>query len=94
MSIPIILTIISYVCGVYFGHQGLRSPIDRPLAYSNESILLILTLLFGWLPLATAFYLAFKISLLFLIILILVRFVIAPTLLNNLFISLLNKYGF
>ena len=94
MIIAIILTSISYLFGTYLAYQGLRSPIDRPLAYSNESILLALTLLCGWLPLAIAIYFAFKISLVFLIIIILARFIVAPTLLNNLFISLMNKFGF
>lgn len=89
---PIILIFVSYLLGVYFAQQGLRSEIDRPLAYRSETILLILTILFGWILTFIGLYLAYKIAgLIFAIILLLVRFVLMPTLFNNKIKSFMEK---
>ena len=58
--LPIILTVISYIFGVYFAHQGLRNIMERPLIYKSEALLLILTIVFGWIPVIVAVYLGFK----------------------------------
>ena len=82
--LPIALIVLSYLSGAYFAYQGLRNVIDRPLAYSNELVVLILTILFGWAPTLLALYLAYKNSgLFFAIILVVVRFIFMPTALND-----------
>jgi len=73
----------------------MRGVIDRPLIYNNELILITLTILFGWAPLAIGVYLAFKDSgLIFVLILIIVRFLLLPTLFNDKIESFMNKRGF
>ena len=91
--LPSILTIISYFLGSFLGFQRLRDPVERPLIYT-EIVLFILTVFFGWLPVGIAFYLAYiNINLLFAIILILIRFIIMPSLLNNKLKTFMNKNG-
>lgn len=90
--LPIILVIVSYFLGVYFASQGLKSITDRPLAYSSETIVFILTILFGWIPTFIALYLSYiNVGLLFTGILLLVRFVLMPTVLNNKVKSFMEK---
>jgi hypothetical protein len=91
MILPVTLTIVSYILGTYFAYQGLRNPIDKPVVYNNEVVLLSLIMVFGWAPIMVAIYFAFKISLLSVLMLLLLRFLILPTAFNNLFISLMNK---
>ncbi len=92
--LPIILIIISYLLGVYFAHQGLRNEMDRPLAYRNETIIFVLTILFGWVPAFLSLYLAYRNSgLLFLVILLVVRFVFMPTIFNNKIKYFMEKNG-
>ena len=93
MILPITLTIFSYILGVYTGYQGLRLPVDRPVIYS-ETFLFILTLVLGWFPALVAIYLAFRISIVFLIILVLARFLVLPTIFNDPITSLIDKYKF
>jgi len=92
---PSILILVSYILGVYFAHQGMRGVINRPIIYNNEVILFALTLLFGWVPLVIGVYLAFTdSSLVFVLILTIVRFVLLPTLFNDKIESFMNKKGF
>lgn len=92
--LPVTLIIISYFLGVYFSNQGLRDKISRPLVYINETILLTLTILFGWVLTLVALYLAYRDSgLLFTLTLFLVRFVFMPTLLNNRVKGFMEKNG-
>jgi len=92
--LPSILIIISYFLGTFFAFQGLRDPIDKPLIYNKESITLTLTILFGWVPVGIALYLAYiNVNLLFAIILVVVRFIILPTILNNKMKKFMDKKG-
>lgn len=92
---PSILVVFSYLLGVYFAHQGMRNVIDRPLLYSNELILITLTVLFGWIPLVIGIYLALReASLFFAFLLIIIRFLLLPTLFNDKIESFMNKKGF
>lgn len=92
--LPIVLVLVSYILGVYFAFQGLRSASDKPLAYSSHKVTFVLTLVFGWLPSIVAFYLAYKnVSLIFTVFLALARFILMPTLLNNSFKSFMDKKG-
>lgn len=95
----IILTIISYLFGVYFSTQGLRSVIDRPLIYSfgilSEVILFILNLLFGWVLAFVSLYVAYKSSgILFAVIISIIRFIILPMLFNDKIQNFMKKNGF
>ena|SRR3989344_10675 len=92
--LPIVLTALSYLFGVYFAYQGLRDVIDRPLAYRNETVILLLTILLGWIPILISLYLAYKTSgLIFVIILFLVRFILLPTILNDKIKIIMMKKG-
>ena len=92
--LPITLIILSYLSGTYFSYQGLRSVIDRPLVYSNELVVLTLTVLFGWIPTFFALYLAYENSgLFFAIILVVIRFIFMPTTLNDKIKSHMDKKG-
>ncbi len=92
--LPTVLALVSYLLGVYFAHQGLRSVIDRPLAYRNENVTLALTVIFGWVPLFVALYLGYKGSgWLFALGLLVVRFVLLPTLLNDPIKKFMDKKG-
>lgn len=86
---------VSYFLGVYFSIQGLRNYLDRPLLYRNESVILLLTIIFGWIPTFVAVYLSYKnISIWFALILIVVRFIILPTFLNDNIKKIMDKNGF
>ena len=90
--LPITLVILSYFLGVYFAFQGLRNPINRPLIYRNEGLIFILNILFGWVPLIIAVYLALKyIGLIFALVIIVVRFILLTSLLNDKIKSFLDK---
>lgn len=92
--LPSILIVTSYLLGSFFAFQVLRSPIDRPLIYSNNSLILILTILFGWIPFGISLYLAYRnASLFFVIILILARFFILPTMFNEKFKKFMDQKG-
>ena len=92
--LPIILMVASYFLGAYFAYQGLKSRIDRPLAYSSEIIVFALTILFGWVPTFIALYLAYMDGgLLFVGMLLLVRFVFMPTLFNDRIKSFMERNG-
>lgn len=89
---PSILILLSYLLGVYFAFQGQRSVIDKPLIYSNEFVLIILTVLFGWAPLIGGVYLAFNnVGLFFVLLLIITRFILLPPLFNNKIKSFMDK---
>ena len=93
--LPSLLVLLSYLLGVYFASQGMRSAIDKPLIYNNELLLITLTILFGWIPLVSGIYSAFRNSgLIFAAILILIRFLLLPTLFNNKIKNLMDKRGF
>ena len=82
--LPIILIMMSYLFGTYFAYQGLRNEIDRPLAYSSEPLLLFLVFLFGWIPLFVSLYLAYiGPGLFFVGVLLVVRFIVMPTIFNE-----------
>ncbi len=88
------LIMLSYIAGIYWGHQGLRNAIDRPLLYSNELALFTLTILFSWVPIFIALYLALRdMGLVFVLILVAVRFIVLPTLFNNFIQDFMNKKG-
>jgi ABC-type bacteriocin/lantibiotic exporter with double-glycine peptidase domain len=73
--------------------QGLRDPMDRPVIY-NESNTLFLTIVFGWIPVVIALYLAYiNINVFFIIILIVARFFILPTIFNNKLKKFMDKKG-
>lgn len=92
--VPIILVLLSYLLGVYFSIQGLRSVMERPLIYKNELILFMLTISFGGIPLIIGVYLAFKTSgLLFVLLLIIGRFLLLPTLFNDKIKRFMKKKG-
>ena len=92
--LPIIFIVISYVLGTFFAFQGLRNPVNRPLVYSSELVTLFLTILFGWVPVGVALYLAYiNTNLFFVVTLIIVRFVILPTALNNRMKKFIDKKG-
>ncbi|OHA27288.1 MAG: hypothetical protein A3C06_00505 [Candidatus Taylorbacteria bacterium RIFCSPHIGHO2_02_FULL_46_13] len=92
--LPSILIIVSYILGTFFAFQGLRDPIDKPLVYSSEFVTISLTILFGWLPVGVALYLAWiNSNLLFVVALIVVRFVILPTMLNKSMKKFMDKKG-
>src|SRR3989338_4515317 len=92
--LPSILIIVSYILGTFFAFQGLRDPIDKPLVYSSEFVTISLTILFGWLPVGVALYLAWiNSNLLFVVALIVVRFVIFPTMLNKSMKKFMDKKG-
>ena len=76
--------IVSYMLGTFFVFQGLRNPIDKPLVYSSESVTFFLTILFGWIPVGVALYLAYiNTNVFFVVTLVIVRFVVLPTILND-----------
>ena len=82
--LPIILIIVSYLLGVYFANQGIRNKIERPLAYSSETILFILTILFGWVLTFIGLYLVYiDAGIFFAVILLIVRFIFLPIVFNN-----------
>jgi len=92
--LPSILIVVSYFLGSYFAFQGLRDSIDKPLLYNNESITVILTILFGWAPVGIALYLAYRdVGLFFVVVLIVVRFIIMPTILNNKIKKFMDRKG-
>lgn len=92
--IPSILTIISYVLGTYFAFQELRNPIEKSLAYRSESTIFFLTILFGWMPIAVALYLSYvNTNSFFLAILVVVRFIILPTILNDRIKKFMDEKG-
>lgn len=91
---PILLTTLSYLFGVYFAHQGLRNEIERPLIYSSGILLFVLTILFGIVPFAAALFLGFtNVGLGFSLALLVVRFLILPSLFNDWFGAFLSKKG-
>jgi len=93
--LPSVLILVSYLFGVYFAHQETRGVIERPLMYRGELTLLTLTLLLGWVPLVIGIYLAFQKSrLIFSLLLIMIRFILLPTLFNNRIKNFMNERGF
>ena len=92
--LPIILIVASYFLGSFFAFQGLRDSIDKPLIYNNESITITLTILFGWIPVGLALYLAYiDVNLLFAVILIVFRFIIISTILNEKLKKFMDEKG-
>lgn len=92
--LPSIIIIVSYFLGTYFAFQGLRDPMDKPLVYNNGSLVLVLNILFGLAPVLVALYLAYvNVSLFFVTILIVVRFMILPTILNIKIKEFMDKKG-
>jgi hypothetical protein len=94
VPVPLLLIIISYIFGFYFGTQGTRDVIDRPLFWSEHPHLLFLvSILTGWLLSFYATYLGFlAMGWWYALLLLLLRFVIFPTFFNNHFLRLLKRF--
>lgn len=92
--LPSILVAVSYFLGTFLVFQWHRDPIDKPLIYNNKLITRTLMILFGWVPIVVAVYLAYvNVSLFFVMILIVVRFIILPAILNNKIKEFMDKNG-
>jgi hypothetical protein len=93
--IPITLTLVSYLFGVYFANQGLRDEISRPLIYSSDFVIMSLIFLFSWVPMILALYLGFRnTNWITLVVLLLMRFTVLPTFFNNKIKRFMDKKSF
>ena len=88
-----IIHTISYLFGTFFAKQGTRSVLDRPIIYSETSLFL-LTIIFGWLMSIYVCYLVFLIyGLLGIFVFLLIRFILLPTIFNNLIFKYMKDLG-
>lgn len=89
-----LLTLISYICSVFFVTQEQRTPLERPLVYGSGNFLWISILLFGLGPMAIAGYLSFlSFGWVGLLTLVVIRFVILPTLFNKAVKRFMDRKG-
>ncbi len=92
--LPSVLMVFSYILGVYLAHQGLREKIDRPLFYTNDNVVFLLTILFGWLPALVSLYLAYvNLGWIFASTLFIIRFLVMTTLFNDKIFNFMNRKG-
>ena len=94
--ISIGLVFISYVAGFYFGQQWKRDVINQPLFWSqHKNLLLVLGLIFGHLLTLYSAYIGFQqVGLWYSVLLLFARYVLLPTLFNNLLFAFIKKIGF
>ena len=89
-----LLTVISYICSIFFVTQEQRTPLERPLVYGAGNLLWIPILLFGLGPMIIAGYLSFlSFSWPGLLALMGIRFIILPTFFNKVVKDFMDRKG-
>lgn len=93
MEIILISVAISYLFGVYFSVQGLRSPVERPLVYRGETLIFVLLFFTSIVPLLFALYNSYLIWGIWGSVLIAItRFAVLP-IFNPSIMSLMKRLG-